>query len=81
MRNSSFPGTLIEDLNRKLNYIQIILLPKNITDISRRTIAQNFSLTLNELFKIENCISDLDAAVYEKYFFYPPSNRLVQRVC
>lgn len=30
------------------------------------TIAQNFSLTLNELFKIENCISDLDAAVYEK---------------
>jgi hypothetical protein len=31
------------------------------------TMARSFSLALNDLFKIDNSIADLDAAVSEKY--------------
>lgn len=33
---------------------------------SFRTMAKSFSLALNDLFKIDNSIADLDAAVSEK---------------
>lgn len=37
-------------------------------DSSRiRTMARSFSLALNDLFKIDNSLADLDAAVSEKY--------------
>jgi hypothetical protein len=37
--------------------------------------ARSFSLALNDLFKIDNSLADLDAAVYEKYL--PPSTLLI----
>ena len=33
---------------------------------AHRTMARSFSLALNDLFKIDNSLADLDAAVYEK---------------
>ena len=33
--------------------------------------ARSFSLALNDLFKIDNSLADLDAAVYEKYVPLP----------
>jgi hypothetical protein len=33
---------------------------------ARRTMARSFSLALDDLFKMENSIADLDAAVSEK---------------
>lgn len=35
------------------------------------TMARSFSLALNDLFKIDNSIADLDAAVSEKYVCFP----------
>jgi hypothetical protein len=40
-------------------------LGANIYDF--RTMAKSFSLALNDLFKIDNSLADLDAAVSEKY--------------
>ena len=34
--------------------------------------ARSFSLALNDLFKIDNSLADLDAAVSEKYFYRSP---------
>jgi hypothetical protein len=36
------------------------------------TMARSFSLALNDLFKIDNSIADLDAAVSEKYVAVSP---------
>lgn len=35
------------------------------------TMAKHFSLALDDLFKMDNSIADLDAAVDEKYFSRP----------
>lgn len=35
--------------------------------------ARSFSLALNDLFKIDNSLADLDAAVSEKYQTLPPT--------
>jgi hypothetical protein len=33
---------------------------------ARRTLARSFSLALDDLFKIDNSVADLDAVIYEK---------------
>jgi len=41
------------------------------------TMARSFSLALNDLFKIDNSLADLDAAVSEKYVPYFPLDHVL----
>lgn len=63
MRKWIESGSLIGDLSRESCTSQA---RKCCADSPRRTMARSFSNALNDLFKIDNSLADLDAAVEEK---------------